>query len=82
MFKGLVPNYLSSCFNTRASVHGRNTRNKNKLDIPVFNTAVGQCSFIYQAVKCWNMLPEEITKCESLHSFKSKAKSRFYTAFE
>ena len=80
--RGLAPNYLSSRFNTRASVHARNTRNKNMLDIPAFNTAAGQRSFTYRAVKCWNMLHEEITKCESLHSFKSKAKSYFYTAFK
>ena len=41
-----------------------------------------QRSFVYRAVKCWNMLPEEISKCESLHSFTSKAKSHFYTAFQ
>ena len=63
--RGLAPEYLSSRFNTCASVHGRNTRNKNKLDIPAFKTAAGQHSFIYRAVKCWNMLPEEITKRES-----------------
>ena len=79
--RGLAPNYLSSRFNTRASVHGRNTRNKNMLDIPAFNTAAGQRSFTYRAVKCWNMLPEEITKCESLHSFKSKIKSHFLHSF-
>ena len=79
--KGLAPKYLSSRFNTRASVHGRNTRNRNKLDIPVFNAAAGQRSFIYRAVKCWNSLPEEITKCEDLCSFKSKAKSYFFTVF-
>ena len=45
------------------------------------NTAAGQRSFTYRAVKCWNMLPEEITKCESLHSFKSKAKSHFLHSF-
>ena len=79
--RGLAPNYLSSRFNTRASVHGRNTRNKNMLDIPAFNTAAGQRSFTYRTVKCWNMLPEEITKCESLHSFKSKIKSHFLHSF-
>ena len=80
--RGLAPKYLSSSFNRRASVHGRNTRNKIKLDIPAFNTAAGQRSFIYRAVKCWNTLPEEIIKCESLHSFKSKAKSHFYAVFK
>ena len=61
-----------------ASVHGRNTRNRNKLDIPAFNTGA---VFIYRALKCWNSLPEEITKCEDLCSFKSKAKSDFFTVF-
>ena len=69
--RGLAPKYLSSRFNTRASVHGRNTRNKNKLDIPAFHTAAGQRSFLYRAVKCWNTLPDEITECKSLHSFES-----------
>ena len=64
--RGLVPKCLSSRFHTRASVHGRNTRTKNMSDISAFNTAAGQRSFIYRAVKCWNMLPEEITKCETL----------------
>ena len=65
MFKGISSKYLSSRFNTRASVHGRNTRNRDKLGIPAFNTAAGQRSFIYQAVKCWDSLPEEITKLET-----------------
>ena len=59
--RGLAPKCLSSCFNMRASVHGRTTRSKNKLDIPEFNTAAVQRSFIYRAVKCWNTAPEEIT---------------------
>ena len=80
--KGLAPHYLSSRFNTRASVHGRNTRNKTKLDIPAFHTAAGQRSFLYRAVKCWNTLPDEITKCESFRSFKCKAKSHFCTIFQ
>ena len=73
--------HLSSRFNKRASVHGRNTRNKNKLDIPAFHTAAGQRSFLYRAVKCWNTLPDEIIECKSLHSFESKAKSHFYAIF-
>ena len=79
--RGLAPKYPSSPFLTCASVHGRNIRAKNKLDIPAFNTTAGQRSFIYRAMKCWNTLPEEITKCESLHNFKSKADSHFYTVF-
>lgn len=75
--RGLAPNCILAYFDTRASVPGRNTRNKNKSDIPAFNTDAGQRSFIYLAIKSWNTLPEEITKCENLHSFKSKAMSHF-----
>ena len=52
-----------------------------KVRYPVFNAAAGQRSLVYRAVKCWNSLPEEITKCEDLCSFKSKAKSYFFTGF-
>ena len=79
--RGLAPKYLSSCFNTHASVQGRNTRTKNTLDIPVFNTAAGQHSFVYQVVKCGSTLLEEITKYESLHCFKSRAKNHFLHSF-
>lgn len=77
----LAPKHLSSRFNTSASVHGRDTRNKNKLDIPAFNTAAGQRSdpLYKRPVKCWKTVSEEMIKCESPHSFKSKAKSYFYT---
>ena len=78
VFKGIGPKVSQLTLDTHASVHGRNTRNKNKLDIPTFNATTGQRSFEYRAVKFWNMLPEEITDCASLHSFKSKAKSHFF----
>ena len=41
MFKGISPKVSQLTLNifTRASVNGRNTRNKNKSDIPAFNTA-------------------------------------------
>ena len=42
---GLAPRYLCSRFVTRAIVHDRNTRNKNKLDIPGYKSAAGQRSF-------------------------------------
>ena len=48
--KGLAPRYLCSHFVTRATVHDRNTRNKNKLDIPGYKFAAGQRSFLYRSV--------------------------------
>ena len=40
--KGLAPPSLSNKFMTRSQVHTRNTRNKDKLNIPFFRSATGQ----------------------------------------
>ena len=39
--KGLAPRYLCSRFVTRATVHDRDARNKNKLDISGYKSATG-----------------------------------------
>ena len=81
--RGLAPKYLSSRFNTCASVHGRNTRNKNMLDIPAFNTAAGQRSFIYRAVKCWNMQSlKKLLNVKAYTVLNLKLRAIFYTAFK
>ena len=54
---GLAPDYLSTLFKDRSSVHDKNTRNNEKLNIPAFSSAVGQRSFEYRAVSLWNSLP-------------------------
>ena len=43
--KGLTPSYLSDRFVTRSSVHDRDTRNKDYLNIPAYQSAVGQRTF-------------------------------------
>ncbi len=40
-----------------------NTRNKDKLDIPLYNSASGQRTFHYRAVSIWNELPNHIKDC-------------------
>jgi len=72
MFKcmnNLAPNYLCDKFIARSNVHSRNTRNKNKLNIPLCKTATGQRSFLYRATALWNSMPENIKKSE-ISSFK------------
>jgi Fe-S cluster biosynthesis and repair protein YggX len=69
---GLAPDYLSTLFKDRSSVHDKNTRNNEKLNIPVFSSAVGQRSFEYRAVSLWNSLPADITACDNLNVFKRK----------
>jgi hypothetical protein len=39
---GLAPDYLNSYFQERLSLHDRNTRNKQKLNIPAYRSAAGQ----------------------------------------
>ena len=58
---GLAPDYLNSYFQERLSLHDRNTRNKQKLNIPAYRSAAGQRTFEYRAVSLWNSLPSNIT---------------------
>ena len=44
--KGLAPSYLSDRFVTRSTVHDRNTRNKDYLNTPAYQSAAGQRTFI------------------------------------
>ena len=63
--KGLAPSYLCRRFKTRASVHNRNTRYKNSLNIPAYKSASGQRTFLYRATSFWNSLPCEIRECNN-----------------
>lgn len=72
--KGLAPKYLCDKFKTRASVHGRNTRYKDTLDIPSFKSASGQRTFSYRAVELWNSLPRSLTDITDIAIFKQELK--------
>ena len=48
--KGLAPSYLSDCFVTGSIVHDRNTRDKDYLNIPVYQLPAGQRTFLYRAI--------------------------------
>ena len=78
---GLAPRYLCSRFVTRATVHDRNTRNKNKLDIPEYKSAAGQRSFLYRSVTMWNSLPTAITDFNNLAMFKRKLKDYLFRLY-
>ena len=53
-------------------MHNRDTRNKNKIDIPGYRTALGQGTFHYRAVSLWNALPERLTKITNIGAFKKE----------
>ena len=75
--KDLAPSYLSDSFIIRSDTHGRNTRNKNLLQIPKCCSFAGQRSFLYRAVTVWNNLPESIGCIDSFSSFKLVLKNFF-----
>ena len=48
--RGLAPDYPANKFKKRSEIHNKDTRNKNKIDIPGYRTATGQRTFHYRAV--------------------------------
>ena len=79
--KGLAPSYLSDSLVTRSTVHDRNTRNKDYLNIPSYQSAAGQPTFLYRTIKLWNSLPREITAADSLCPFKKKLREFLFESF-
>ena len=79
--KGLVPSCMSVRFVTRCTVHDRNTRKKDYLNIPAYQSAAGQRTFLYRAIKLWNSLPREITAADSLRTFKRKLREFLFESF-
>ena len=75
--KGLAPPYLCDKFEMRSKIHSVNTRNKDKLDIPLheYNSVSGQRTFHnYRAVSIWNELPNHIKDIDTLDRFKLEYK--------
>ena len=79
--KGLAPSCLSDRFVTRSTVHDRNTRNKDCLNIPAYQSVAGQRTFLYRAIKLWNSLPGAIIAADSLRTFKKKLREFLFESF-
>jgi hypothetical protein len=67
----MAPPYLCSKFRNRASIHGRLTRNRDLLQIPLYRTASGQRTFTYRAVKIWNELDARLKESKTIKNFKN-----------
>ena len=74
---GLAPPYLCQKFKTRSEVHNCNTRNRDRLHIPLCRTAAGQRTFTFRGQKLWNSLPDEFQSITNLDVFKVKIKQHF-----
>ena len=68
----LAPPYLCNKFSKRSNIHECNTRNRELLQIPIYNTTTGQRTFHYRGVKLWNDLDNNTKQMPSLRSFKNK----------
>lgn len=56
---------VSVYMQTHADTHSHNTRNRNKLKIPLVHKAHTQRSFLHRGINEWNSLPEIITESSS-----------------
>ena len=70
--KGLSPSYLSDKFSTRATIHERQTRNRDSLNIPPSRINAGQHAFYYRGVKVWNDLSKELQEITNTKVFKRR----------
>jgi hypothetical protein len=52
----LAPPYLCNKFRKRSNLHECYTRNRELLQIPMYNTTTGQRTFNYRGAKLWNEL--------------------------
>ena len=66
---------------TRSTVDDRNTRNKDYLNIPAYQSTAGQRTFLYRTINLWNSLPRAITAVDSLRIFKEKLREFLFESF-
>ena len=68
-------------FKTRSEVHLCNTRNRDRLHIPLCRRAAGQRAFTFRGQKLWNSLPDEFQSITIFDVFKVKIKQHFLRVF-
>jgi hypothetical protein len=78
---GCAPSYLASQFITRGDVTGPKTRNSQKLNIPLFKSAVGQKRFYYRIVTLWNGIEEHLKLCSTISSFRYNLRNQLLQDF-
>ena len=73
---GCASEYLSSQFIKRTEVSNRRTRNSQKLNIPLSETASGQRTFYYRTLSLWNSLDPSLKLCRNVKRFKQSTTSK------
>ena len=64
-------------FQSLANIHSHNTRQNENLAAPRYNLTKSQSSFVYNSIRAWNSLPNEVKSCNSLPTFKRHLKVHF-----
>ena len=64
--------YLSDKFSTRATIHDRQTRYRDSLNIPSSRMNAGQRAFYYRSVKVRNNLSKDLREITNTKVFKRR----------
>ena len=78
---GLTPPYLALRFLKRGEVCGRVTRNSHLLNIPCFNSATGQKTFLYRTFLLQDYSDHTFQLRESVFVFKRKCRNKLLREF-
>lgn len=68
------PAIMANSLASRQSVHGRNTRQNQRLQTPVIRTESGRRRFLYNAVRSYNDLPTNVRDATNITVFKTRLK--------
>ena len=80
-YKSLNGLTLRNFLTTRSEIYEGNTRNKDKLHVPLYRTTTAERSFKYRGTSLWNSLPKEIRDISSLDSFEKQIMNRAFYKF-
>ena len=74
-------NNLLEHLQQHSDLHTYQTRGRNNLVIPKFNRAHSQSHLSYVCAKLWNDLPDHITECNSIYTFKRNLKNYLFSLY-
>ena len=78
---GCAPDYLISQFIKKGDISKCNTRSSQKLNIPLFRTALGQRTFYYRSMTSWNDFKNNFKLCSSVDVFKRLLRRDLFMRF-
>ena len=74
-------NNITARFLSLSDIHEHNTRHRHSLIVPQYHRSRSQTSFIFQSVKTWNDLPEDIKNTDTIRNLKSKLRNHYCSLY-